>query len=402
MGFRIIFKNLLEIKLLHHYFLDKGIVRYDTMSPEEKDKLEEKYDIRNILDITPTGDSMNLLSAHRCVYKSTPMGILVGIKAEPDDLLPGIFNPFISMEDDLSLRFILRLKDAGFANYTALPLKGNSGSMFIFKNYSGPASTAHPSLSAIPPVYKPGEEYLPGDMLSDHESNQTRLFTARIKTSNDTSNVSDWISEEGDETTPLRYANVNDRYPVVTGIMNYEMKMKEAYPTAIFKNHSGETVKPKVEVIPGDFNILQADLRAFPEGFYSLHVECADPVYQDDVSFYLLQHSDVPFGLIDIKVKSDLPGYDLFDQGHLRSPAFELRFRNRRTHWRYFGKIFNIPFEVQDPLPLTRYGQIEITKPPEPEDIKTIMLPNPSDPVIKPEALISSSEKKYYSDIHIN
>jgi hypothetical protein len=57
---------------------------------------------------------------------------------------------------------------------------------------------------------------------------------------------------------------------------------------------------------------------------------------------------------------------------------------------------------LQDPLPLTRYGNIEIMKPPEPEDTKTIMLPNPSVSLIKAEALIHAEEKKYYSEIHIN
>ncbi len=144
------------------------------------------------------------------------------------------------------------------------------------------------------------------------------------------------------------------------------------------------------------------DLLKYPQGIYSIHIDSDDPTYHDDVTFYLLQGSETPFALIEIKVKSKQPAYDLFNQGDLLSPTYEIRFRNRRTHWRYLGKLFDPPYVLENPLPLTRYGNIEIMKPPEPEDTKTIMLPNPSVSLIRAEALIHTEEKKYYSEIHIN
>ena len=106
--------------------------------------------------------------------------------------------------------------------------------------------------------------------------------------------------------------------------------------------------------------------------------------------------------MIEIKVKSNQAAFNLIEVDHLLSPTFEIRFRNRRTHWRYVGKIFETPYVVENPLPLTRFGYIEIIKPPEPDDTKTVMLPNPSDSPIKAEALINTDEKNYYSEIHIN
>jgi hypothetical protein len=402
MSLHIIYKNLFEIKLFHHYFLDKGEEIWDAMEQEEKDKIEALYDIRDIFEIIPTPDCINVLESHYCIFKNTSSGILVGIKAKPDKIQPLHFNPFVPLSKDLTFRFLIRLKDTNFKNYTALPLQGNSGTMFIFKNYTLNSSQIFPSLSAIPPVYSAATDYMPGDMLSDHPVNQTKLFTALVKTSNNTSTASDWLTETGDTNTPLDYANVNDRYPVANGFFFYTMKLANVQPKATLKNFSGEIIKPAMENIPGDFYSLQVDMRNFPQGFYSIHVESDAPVYQDDITFYLLQQSEFPFGLIEITVKSDQADYDLTDPVHLSSPSFELRFRNRRTFWRYFGKIFNTPFEVEHPLPLTRYGSIEVVKPPEPEDTKTIILPNPSGSMIMAEALAKPDEKKYYSDIHIN
>jgi hypothetical protein len=152
-----------------------------------------------------------------------------------------------------------------------------------------------------------------------------------------------------------------------------------------------------MEVLPGDYYSLQVDLQNFSPGFYSIHIIGDDAAYHDNVTFYLLGQNDIPFGLIEIKVKSDLPDYDLTGQGDLLSPAFELRFRNRHTFWRYFSKLLNVPFVVDKAKPLTRFGFISIEQPFYPKK-----LPNPSDSLIKPEALIDPGEKKYYSDIHIN
>jgi len=232
MSFRIIYKNLFEINLLHHFFLDKGEEAYDTMSQEDKEKVELTYDIRELLEITPTPDCRKALSARYCLFKLTPKGILVGIKAKPDELQPDKFNPFAPLDEDLTFRFMIRLKDLNFMNYTALPLQGNRDSLFIFKNYKVNAIARYPSLSAIPPLYDPANIYLPGDMLSDHATNPAKLFTALKKTSSNTSTASDWLTETGNETTPISYANVNDRFPVVSGILNYTMKTENVYPVA--------------------------------------------------------------------------------------------------------------------------------------------------------------------------
>ena len=398
----LLYKSLFEVNILHHFFLNKGEQEWDKMSQEDKDRMESNSDIREIFDITPTQESTKALSSHSCIFKKTSTGILVGVKAKPDELIPGKFNSFVPLADNLTFRFLVKLKDMNFLNYTALPIQGNRGKIFLLNNSFTNATNTFPSLSAIPPVFKPGNTYMPGDILSDNANNPTKLFTALVKTGNNPTLSADWLTENGNITTPLSYVNANDSYPVANGFFTYTMKVKDTKPIATMKNSSGFTVTPKMEIIQGDFYTLQVDLLKFPQGIYSIHIDSDNPTYHDDVTFYLLQGSETPFAMIEIKVKSKQNAFNLTDQGDLLSPTFEIRFRNRRTHWRYLGKLFDAPYVLENPLPLTRYGNIEIMKPPEPEDTKTIMLPNPSVSSIKAEALINTEEKKYYSEIHIN
>lgn len=403
MSISIIYKSLFEVKVRHHFFLNKGTQEWDSMSQEEKDSQEEKFDLREILDISPTSDCRKLLNAHNCIFKKTASGILIGIKAEPDDVNVGEFKPFVELNDEETFRFTIKLKDFNFLNYSALPLQSAKNRMYVLSNSIIKDSNLSSALSSVPPVFEGGKTYMPGDMLSDSATSQTKLFTALVKTTANPSGSADWLTENQGPNTPLSYININDSYLVANGFFSYTMKEKDSVPIAVIKDASGNTINPKTEIIQGDFKTLQVDMLKHKEGIYTVHIDSnANPAYKDDLTFYLLQNNDTPFALIEIKVKSKQASFDLIDQGDLTSPVFEIRFRNRRTHWRYISKKFSAPFITADPMPLTRYGNIEILKPPEPGDTEPTSLPNPSVSLIKAEALADTTETKYYSEIHIN
>jgi hypothetical protein len=398
----ISYKSLFEVKVRHHYFLNKGEQAWDAMSQLEKVRQEEKFDVREILDITPTADCNKLLNAHKCIFRNTSSGFIIGIKAFADVANAGKFKPLISLSDNETFRFVVKLKDYNFLNYTALTLQNSRNKLFALNNSISNTSYHFPSLSSIPPVFEIGKTYMPGDMLSDNSVNQSKLFTALVKTTVNPVGSDDWLTEDGNANTPINYVNINDNYPVANGFFTYTMTEKDSYPIAKIKDASGFTINPKMEVLQGDFYKLQIDMLKYPEGIYSIHIDSDNPAYHDDVTFYLLQSSDIPFALVEVKVKSKQTAFDLTNQGDLLSPVFEIRFRNRRTHWRYVGKFFNTPFIPDNPLPLTRYGNIEVMKPPDLENDEAIMLPNPSASLIKAEALINTNETKFYSEIHIN
>lgn len=398
----ILYKSLFEVKIRHHYFLNKGEHTWDSMSQEDKDSQEEKFDVRDILDITPTTDCIKALNAHNCVFRKTSSGIIVGIKALVDVANAGKFKPFVTLNDNETFRFLVKLKDYNFLNYTALSLQSSRNKLFALNNSINNASYRFPVLSAFPPVFENGKTYMPGDMLSDSSTNQSKLFTALVKTTDNPVGSDEWLTENGNANTPLNYVNINDSYPVANGFLTYTMTEKNSYPIAKLKDASGFTINPKMEVLQGEFYSLQVDMLKYPEGIYSIHIDSDNPAYHDDVTFYLLHSSDTPFALIEVKVKSKQTAFHLINQGNLVSPVFEIRFRNRRTHWRYLGKTFSTPYIPDNPFPLTRFGNIEVLKPPDLENGEAIMLPNPSASLIKAEALINANETKYYSEIYIN
>lgn len=403
MSISITYGILFEVKIIHHFFLNKGENVYDAMSDPDKANMMLKYDAREIFEIVPTEECSKILRAHNCIYKLTSTGIIVGLRAESDGLEPPKFKSFVTLADDLMFTFLIKLRDMDFMNYTSLPFTGNSGQIFTFSNTIAGGSKKFPELSAIPPIYEPAKEYMPGDMLSDNLNNQTKLFTALQKTTQATSTAGDWMTEESADNLPLQYVNVNDRHPLVRGIFSYQVKVAGVEPVATIKTATGITVTPKVMILSGDFRTLQIDMREFPEGFYSVHIESAVPVYTDDIAFYLLQQRESPYGIIQLNVKSDDVTYNMLDPlGNMRSPAYELRFRNRLTRWRYIGKKFNDASVTDKPLPLTRFGFIENVTVMGKDGELIDDLPNPAVSIIKTEALVKTTEKNFYSEIHIN
>lgn len=403
MSVSISYSILFEVKIIHHYFLNRGEKVFDAMNDSEKTKMMLRYDARDVFEIVPTEECNKLLRAYNCIFKVTSSGIIVGLRAESDGLIPPKFKPFMTLEDDLKFTFLIKLRDRNFMNYSALPFIGNSGQLFTFQNTLAGSPKKFPSLSTIPPIYKATTEYLPGDMLSNSVNNQTKLFTALRKTTKVTSTAGDWLTEKSTDNLPMQYVNVNDRHQLVRGMFSYQVKVAEVEPLANIKTATGITVIPKIAMLPGTFRMLQVDMREFPEGFYSMHVESTTPAYTDDVAFYLLQQRESPFGIIQLNVKSDDVAYNMLDpQGFMRSPIYELRFRNRFTNWRYIGEKFNDASVTNIPLPLTHFGFIENVKVMGKNGVYIEDLPNPSVPIIKTEALTKSTEKNFYSEIHIH
>ncbi|MBE0662681.1 MAG: hypothetical protein IH597_09450 [Bacteroidales bacterium] len=403
MAVTITYNKLFEVKILHHFFLNKGETVFDSMTDEDKALTMLQYDVRDFFDIYPSPECQKTLNAHNCVFKATSQGIIIGVRAESDDQNPptlSLFNPF---DDDQVFTFVIQLKDMGFMNYTALPFIGNSGKMYVFRNLTSGSSRSFPSISSNPPVYEADTEYYPGDMLGNHPDNLTTLFTALNKTTNPVTNSVDWMIETLADNVPLAYVNINDQHSVVRGMLLYKVSETDVTPSITVKTAAGVTITPEINILAGEYRTVQVDMRGFPDGFYTIHFESADPIYDDDIAFYLFQQRSNPFGIINLTLHSDSPDYSMIDgNGFLRSPEYELRFRNRRTYWRYVGKVFNANSVTEKPLPLTRYGVITNVTVKDKDGADIEDLPNPGYAPVKTEALSKPAENKYYSEIHIN
>lgn len=404
MGMTITYNILFEVKVLHHYLLNRGMKNLALMTENEQAEMMLNYDVRDIFTITPTAECRKHLDRHQCLCKQTPLGIIVGLKAELVSQNPKKYRPFHPIDDDLVFTFHLHLKDFGLLNYTDLPLTGDSGKVYVFSNFKGSSSSkAFPSLCTFPDSYSSSLTYLPGEMVVNNGAYPAKLFIARQKTTASPSGSPDWQVERKSDGFPMSYATAADRHQLVREQLRYRVKTAGVEPEVTVTTSSGTVVEVKSDILPGEFRTVQLDLRGLPEGFYSLHAESDDQTYQDDMVFYLLQQKESPFAILRLQGKSDIAGYNMLDpQGRLRGPAYELRFRNRATHWRYIGKSFNASSVTANPLPLTRFGVIDNVSVPNKDGIPVDDLPNPEVVMIKAEALTVQAEKRFFTEIHIN
>jgi len=403
MNLTISYNFLFEVKILHHYFLNKGMDNFATMPVNEQAAMMLLYDVRNIFHITPSVQTKKDLERYHCLAKPTANGLIVGIKTETDPGPPKTITPFQPLDDDLLLTFHIHLQDFQLLNYTALPLTDNNGQFYLFSNLKGTQEKSFPSLAAHAQAHTGGGMYMPGDMVVDNPANPSKLYIARVKTTAVPSGSADWLEEKASDGMPMTYAGKKDRCPLVRQQLFYRVKTADIEPEVEIRNALGTLIAVKSDILPGEHRTIQIDLRGLPEGLYALHVESADHTYQDDLQFYLLQQQEVPFAILQLAIKSDDPAYDMLDaQGRLRSPVYDLRFRNRATHWRYVGNQFNASSVTTDPLPLTRFGVIDNVSVPDKDGAPVDDLPNPEVVMIKAEALAVEAEKKFYSEIHIH
>ena len=403
MAIPVTYSILFEVNVLHHYFLNRGLKNFALMTADEQAEVMLKYDIRDALEIVPTAECRKNLDRHQCILRRTATGILAGLKAQLQSQPPHTYKPFHEIDNDLTFTFHMHLKDLSLLNYTNLPLNGNSSQVYLFSNNAGPAAKAFPSLCTFPSTFESGRQYLPGEMVVDSGTTPTKLYTARLKTGANPAGSPDWFEEKLSDSFPMSYAGAGDRIQLVRQQLLYRVKTADVEPVVVISAASGSVVEVKSDILPGQFRVIQIDLRGLPEGLYTLHAESADHTYLDDLTFYLLQQKERPFAILQLAVKSDTTAYNMLDaQGLMLSPSYELRLRNRATYWRYVGKKFNVSSVTSDPMPLTRFGFIDNVSVPDKDGIPVDDLPNPEVTMIQAEALTVQAEKKFYSEIHIN
>lgn len=86
------YKRLLEIRILHHYWLDDGATVFDLISTQEqRDKRLLSYDMRQFLSVLPTASTLKSLRGFKCVYKNTALGCVVAV---PQDAVVPVETKF--------------------------------------------------------------------------------------------------------------------------------------------------------------------------------------------------------------------------------------------------------------------------------------------------------------------
>lgn len=134
MGFSVQYKELFRQKILHKYFLDKGIITFDAMSESDRRKQLENYHVASFFKIIPTTETLSILNGHHLVFKTTDTGFTIWAKISAENPL----QTFVSLNNQLQLTFLIRIVDPFFLNYTGLDFD-TADKVFFFSNIK-PAS----------------------------------------------------------------------------------------------------------------------------------------------------------------------------------------------------------------------------------------------------------------------
>ncbi len=399
MGFTISYNYLFELKVIHHFFLDKSSQLFDNLTSNEQNNYLKYYNIENLLDIRPTDFSQQLLRNHQCIFKKTQSGIIVGTKTKK---LSGKIHPSVQFNDNLHLTFLFSLRDDTFYNYTSLPLKKTKGQTFYFTNETANAPKTYPYLSKFAPVYKAGSKYSSGDVLVNHASTPTQAYIAKQATNNSPPSA-EWTNDPFVSGKPLHYVNENDLIPIYNNVLSYDSGQSGLDLTITLKNSLNEALEPRIEKMEKTNSCVDIFLHDLPEGKYHVKIEDTTIPYLEEFYFFHVQEpTDSIFGVLDLVIKSKNSNYNLLNtDGSLKNPVLELRFKNRHTLWRFLGNNFNTKPET-GPHPLTKYGYINVSVP---DDSSTIVdeLPNPDTNMVKTEFPLSFKENyNVVSEVYIN
>ena len=126
MSFAATYGLLFEVTLLHNYFLNNGEETFASMSAADKEKMLQQFDTDAFTTITPTLETNTVLKNYKMIFKKNKTGFGVYIKVK-DEL-----DPFIKVPVDLNLKFLIKINDYQFENYTNLDFAFNQ--VFLFSN----------------------------------------------------------------------------------------------------------------------------------------------------------------------------------------------------------------------------------------------------------------------------
>jgi hypothetical protein len=410
MGFVITYKPLFEVRLLHHYHLDRGgaggdYQLFDLATAAEQEAMLRRYNMAAFLDIEPTPACAALLKKHQCIFRRQEDRLIIAVKVTLDTVL-NKYKPLVPLGDDLAFHFRYRAIDNHFLNYTNLPLQRDRNTIYFFCNRKEGSARTYPALTKAAPVrdnlkiYSAGEILLTADLA-------TVLIAGRITGPLNTPSQS-FTSDPKVNGNALAYVNRNDLIRTSGNGLTVDtgLQGRRENVTVSVTDGSGTLITPKVVLIEDGNTIAQVDFTPFAEGVYTVHLEDAGSAYTEDVTFYLHKGSNNSDGIIQINVKSDDASFNLLNaNGTIKEgnqmKSFLVRFKNRETIWRYLGDNFdNMP--ESGPHLLARDGFVNLSI----NDENAAVIndpPNASVHMIKTEKPVAAPE--YYnliSEIYIN
>jgi hypothetical protein len=297
------YRRLIEVRLLHHYWLDEGPVVFDLIPDQAKRESRLlQYDVRSFLTSAPTPATELLIKGLGGVFRETALGFVV---AAPNDTVVPL---------DAHFDFTVTIIDTSFHDYTSLTLQPQK----TYELYYKPEDKIY--------RYKENVPFL------SNLTGASRVFGA-IKAL--------FLSKE------YAVANASDPVESIVKSGSALMQLTSDPPNANTQQLNASLSKLPLFLHQGDAPAIVA-----PAGLVG--APARGVLLSSDIRDDLL-------ALISISaLGANDSDYDLIaNNGTMKSPnpVFQIRFKNRSTFWSYFDKRTRAAISAEaTPLPLTYFG----------------------------------------------
>jgi hypothetical protein len=322
------YRRLLEIRVLHHYWLDDGATTFDDIADAQlRARRLLRYDARQFLGIAPSSATASRLAGLGGAFRTTGLGCVVAV---PEDVDVGTGG---------SLDFFLTPVAGQLAAYTAMSLR------------------PQPVVEVLDPASGRARRYKEGTPVLSN-------LTGAARTRDGTKHLylsSDYPTGTGDRVEELVAAGG-------------QLRQLTSDPPAPTVQQLGPTADLPVFVHQGDAPVVVPP--AGVVGAPARGIELTDGV--PDAVLAVLRLSPV---------RTDDDDFSFVDgtgRPRAQGPVFEVHLKNRSTTWRYRrrGDGSVLSTEAQ-PLPLTYFGNAGTKRKPTPGAIEVDRDPNSPSRVVR-------------------
>ena len=433
MGSTTFFKRVFEVQIFHDYFLTTGdgLSFFGRNQAKKNDLLLKKliqtgYNVQNLFALEPISTTKLTMEQYRLIMKKTPLGFVVGTEVSMETQAgETLYRPHIPYGNDLSLTFSIRPLVSYFNSIGNLSLRPPLPSIYYFTN----TDKAEFDEVAVPPFTS-----LPlPNRLRGHQNGMKHEMGAMI----DFGGTAREALQRTDGNDPAHWEDIDDRrfvsdadrtllpdnfnYPLrkEAGVTQLNFVLEDGTGTVIKTiSKSGTTALEDVSLNFSKVDETDPGSESIAAGFYTLKVtENAGPEIQYPIYLNKQIYSNVYHGVVDIRSdEPDAPLGLLDANGFLKTrinaanekiphPIFEIRYKNRRTYWRYNKEVDFSAAEIaataahleHDPTMLVSLRPKGLTETLVPFfNGVSLLLPNPRNPSIKVEG------ERIFSEIFIN
>ena len=419
----IAYQRLFEIRILHEYYLlGPNVLSYFDLPKTNRDTifrnrvLWNQYHLRGDLQIEPDKKTETILKGLRWRFLQTSAGFSVAASTVPFQLSNGTpaKKPAIPPSTGTQMLFYIRSRNQFFNNFTAVPLRTKTPQPIYYCSNSALSvdGADFASLSAQVAAIQAGRQYEMGELA---------LIAGGLKealqNTDGNNTTTHWRNLSGDG-----YVNDSDRI-CLPKTFNYPFDASDNVQSAIFtlEKPDGTSLPPVTITGTGTKPLTNAPVHFTPlppDGFYQLKIDTG--AVQKNLDVFLTDAYDpTALGIVHLNLdETDLTYRILGAEGEIRNentdpagkpipPVFEIRFRSRRTIWRYLS-YYNTRRIKPDNLPdhLTQEDNAAITLAPQPFTLLPLGISSPTPgvapislPKAEPAALKPRPPDLQYADI---